>query len=151
MGKIIRLALVLMIFCVISAGLLAYVFLFTAPKIIMNGQLAFERSAREVLPVGTKGKVIQVAPRGYGGPIQLLVGIDQKEKVSGLKILSQAETPGLGSNAVKPEFLRQFIGKSTQDKLEPKQDIDAITGATITSRAICQGVKKALAKAKEKK
>ncbi|MFH1387641.1 MAG: FMN-binding protein [bacterium] len=151
MAKILRLALVLGVFCIISAGLLAYVYLFTSPQILMNSKVSFERSKREVLPPGTKGRVIQVAPKGYAGPVEILVGIGKNGKVSGLKILSQKETPGLGSNAAKPEFLKQFIGKSLKDKIEAKQDIEAITGATITSRAVCRGVKEALTKAKGKR
>jgi electron transport complex protein RnfG len=56
------------------------------------------------------------------------------------------ETPGLGTKAFSPQFLGQFVGKSVKDPIKPKEDIDAITGATITSRAVCKGVKSALKK-----
>ena len=166
MRKIIKLALILAVICAISAGLLAYVYLFTAPKIDLNVKAAFEISLRQVLPAAEKfnptkdkgihaglkgqekiGVAISVAPRGYAGQLEMLVGVNQDGKIEGLKVFRQKETPGLGSKVTKNSFLNQFIGKSLKDKLEPKQDIDAITGATITSRAACKGVREALEKA----
>lgn len=146
MGKIIKLAVILAVFCIISAGGLAYVYLFTQPKIEKNAKLAFENSKREVLGKDNIGTAVVVSPRGYSGPIEMLVGID-KGKVKGIKVLSHRETPGLGANIVKSSFLNQFIGKSLKDLIEPKKDIDAITGATISSRAVCSGVREALQKA----
>ena len=144
MGKIVKLGVILAIFCTISAGMLAFVYLFTQPRIELNSKLALEKAKLEVLPASGKGKAISVSPRGYSGPIEMLVGVDPKGKVSGVKILSQRETPGLGAGIVKPSFLKQFIGKSSKDPIEPKKDIDAITGATISSRAVCEGVRDAL-------
>jgi len=169
MAKIIRLASTLALFCVVSSGLLAYVFLLTAPVIARNAEAAFESSLREVLPgaetfkrlsapeatpvyEGYKGETavglaVQVAPRGYSGEIRMLVGVDPQLQVKGLKILAQKETPGLGTNILKPSFIGQFIGKGTTDLLEPKKDIDAITGATISTRAVSEGVKMVLREA----
>jgi len=144
MGKIIRLALILTIFCVISAGALAFVYLFTEPKIKLNQKLSYDSSVKEVLP--QPGKAVSVSPRGYSGPINMMVGVDRSGTVIGIKILNQTETPGLGANVVKTKFLNQFIGKTAKDQIEPKKDIDAITGATISSRAVCKGVKDALEK-----
>ena len=167
MGKIIKLGVTLGIFCVISAGMLAYVFMMTGPRIEANAKASFEGSLREVLPgaesfksvaaPGAKseiyegyagGKVVglavKVAPRGYSGEIVMLVGVDPELRVKGMKILSQRETPGLGTNVEKPKFQRQFIGKGVKDTIEPKKDIDAITGATISSRGVCEGVKTVL-------
>ena len=149
MGKIIKLATILMIFCVISAGGLAYVYLFTKPKIEKNAKVAYENSVKEVLPSDASGQVVLVSPRGYSGPIEMMIGIDKKGKVTGVKVLNHRETPGLGANIVKPSFLNQFIGKSLKDTIEPKKDIDAITGATISSRAVCSGVREALNKVKK--
>ena len=148
MVKIIKLAFILAVFCVISAGLLAYVYVFTQPRIEQNAKLSYEQSVREVLPEGVKGEAVKAAPRGYSGPIEMLVGVGKDGKVTGLKILNHRETPGLGANITKPGFLKQFIGKSVKDPIEPKKDIDAITGATISSKAVCEGVRKVL---KEKK
>jgi electron transport complex protein RnfG len=146
MGKIIKLGTILMVFCVVSAAGLAYVYMFTQPRIEANAKLTYDQSVKEVLPAD--GKAIAVSPRGYSNTINLLVGIDARGKVIGIKVLGQQETPGLGANIVKPEFLKQFIGKSARDPIEVKNDIDAITGATISSRAVCKGVREALEKTK---
>lgn len=144
----VKLALILTVVCVISAGLLSYVYLFTQPRIELNSKLTYERAVREVLPEGISGEAVKVSPRGYSGPIEMLIGINKEGKVTGLKVLNHRETPGLGANIVKESFLKQFIGKSLKNPIEPKKDIDAITGATISSRAVCKGIKEALRKVK---
>jgi Na+-translocating ferredoxin:NAD+ oxidoreductase subunit G len=145
MVKIIKMGLILAVFCVLAAGSLAYVYMLTQPRISANAGLALEQAKREVLPGGA-GKAVQVTVPGYHGQISMMVGIDDRGKVRGVKILSQQETAGLGAGIVKPDFLRQFNGKSAADPLEAKKDIDALTGATISSRAVCHGVKDALEK-----
>lgn len=90
------------------------------------------------------GWVVQVAPRGYGGPLRFAVGVDTKGNVTGLSIIEIKETPGLGDNVGKPEFQKQFIKKSVGDPLEVGKDIDVLTGATISSKAMTLGVKEAL-------
>ncbi len=172
MLKILKLACTLAVVCTISAGLLAYVYALTAPRIEANAKSAFEKSLREVLPeadafteasgkVGQSGvyeasaggKVIgaalAVSPRGYSGSIDLLVGVGTDLTVRGVKVLNQRETPGLGTNILKPAFLRQFVGKRIGDALEPKKDVDAITGATISTRGVCDGVRAALKHGRE--
>ncbi|MGH4051455.1 MAG: RnfABCDGE type electron transport complex subunit G [Clostridium sp.] len=103
--------------------------------------------------VGTDviGYTIKVAPNGYGGPVETMVGISNDGKVTGIKILALQETPGLGANAPNPEFSDQYQNKPTKEKLEvvkivPTKDnqIEAITGATITSAAITLGVNDAV-------
>ncbi|OGB87936.1 hypothetical protein A3H38_04935 [candidate division WOR-1 bacterium RIFCSPLOWO2_02_FULL_46_20] len=143
MTKIIKLALILMVICVISAGLLAKVYHYTQPLIERNAQEKLERFRQEVL-AGQVGQAVLASPRGYSGLIDLLVGVNPSGKVIKVKVLNHRETPGLGSNIVKDKFLLQFSGRSQADKLEPKQDIDAITGATISSRAVCEGIKQVL-------
>lgn len=97
------------------------------------------------------GYVVMVNPNGYNGAISMVVGIDAEGKVSGIDIISQSETAGLGANCVKDEFKDQFVGKSGEIsvvKNDPKDnEIDAITSATITSKAVTSGVNKALAAA----
>ncbi|MFA4906391.1 MAG: RnfABCDGE type electron transport complex subunit G [Candidatus Margulisiibacteriota bacterium] len=162
-----KLGLILMAFCVISAGALAFVYLFTQPQIERYSRTSFECSLNAALPgadsfketeqnvfegkkgVEPVGWVFSVSPQGYGGKIGMLVGVNLKGQVTGLKILSQKETPGLGVNIIKPSFLSQFINKTAGDPLEPKQDIVAITGATISSRAVSQGVRQSIRSADE--
>ncbi len=97
--------------------------------------------------LGPGGEVIGYAfalkSKGYNF-ITMAVGVDAKGKVTGIKIVTNEETPGLGSVAAeKPEFLDQFKGKGP-DKLTLKVDVDAVTSATFTSRGINNGVNMAL-------
>lgn len=94
--------------------------------------------------------VVEVAPVGFGGEIILMVGV-QEGAVTGVSVVSQAETAGLGAIAAdKTEkgvsFRSQFTGLSGDVKVTKDGGIvDSITGATITSRAVAQGVTDALA------
>jgi electron transport complex protein RnfG len=94
------------------------------------------------------GYIIKVETKGYSGLISMLVGFDFNGEIKGIKILSQQETPGLGakineirSGESKPWFLKQFENKNAKD-LELGKDIQAITAATISSKAVLSGVKK---------
>lgn len=89
------------------------------------------------------GLALKTSCNGYGGSINLLVGVGADNKITGVKILEHSETPGLGANANKITFTGQFAGKDLSDAFEVKQDIDAITAATITSRAVSDSVKAA--------
>ena len=94
------------------------------------------------------GYIVPEGSKGYGGTIKMLVAIDTKMKVIDYKILSSNETPGLGSNASKDSFENQFEGKDekhlivTKDPSD-KDHIEAMSGATITSKAVTLGVKTA--------
>ena len=82
---------------------------------------------------------------GYGGDIVMVLGIGTDGSIAGLKILSAAsESPGLGANCLKPEFQEQFAGKTvnlTYSKTGARDnEIDAISGATITTRAVTNAV-----------
>ncbi|HAK42040.1 MAG TPA: electron transporter RnfG [Clostridium sp.] len=90
------------------------------------------------------GYVFQVNSSGYGGKIELMVGINGEGAVSGIKILSHTETPGLGSKAEDPTFTEQFKGLPSETELAVGSDIQAITGATITSKAVTNGVNTAI-------
>jgi len=98
------------------------------------------------------GYAVKVATKGYGGKIEMIVGISKEGKVEGIKILSHTETPGLGANATNPEFSGQYKGKPIDKQLDvvktaPSGDnqIQALTGATITSKAVTKGVNDAVA------
>ncbi len=94
-----------------------------------------------------------VAPDGYSGDIKLLVGINTDGSISGVRVLSHAETPGLGDKLelAKSPWILSFNGKSLDDpqpeNWKVKKDggaFDQFTGATITPRAVVKQVKKAL-------
>ncbi len=98
------------------------------------------------------GIVFRVFPQGYGGPIPITVGLDFDDAITGIKIASAAEgmkeTPGLGAKITEGVFTEQFKGKCAST-IQVKQDggeIDAITAATISSRAVCAGIKAGIEK-----
>jgi len=84
---------------------------------------------------------------GFSGRIELMVGLLVDGTINKVSVLSQSETPGLGANMVNPKFKDQFIGKQpTSFKLNVKKDggdVDAITAATISSRAFTEAVRTA--------
>lgn len=96
------------------------------------------------------GYVITTASKeGYGGEIELSVGILRDGTVSGIEILSISETAGLGMNATEPSFKKQFSNVQTEKfvvkKDDPSGNVDALSGATITSRAVTSAVNAGLA------
>ena len=95
------------------------------------------------------GYVVNVAPNGYGGAVSTMVGVDLEGVVTGIKVVSHSETAGLGARATEEgegSFASQFAGKSGSNLAVTKDggDIEAITSATITSRAVTTGVNDAL-------
>ena len=91
-----------------------------------------------------QGWVIKATGQGYGDKLELLIGTDADlSKITGLFVLEQKETPGLGAKIVTPEWRGQFVGKPTDMPLkvikggqQGADTIDAITGATISSRSV---------------
>lgn len=113
--------------------------------------LGVKATVNEVCTVGDMGYVVTVTDsEGYGGDIQITVGITTDGTISGVSILSISETAGLGMKAKEPEFYTQYQDKQT-DKFYVSKDggegepIDALSGATITSRAMTGAVNTALA------
>lgn len=96
------------------------------------------------------GYVAVSASKGYGGDVQIMIGVNLDLTVAGIEILSQSETAGLGANCENPEWLSQFVGKSGHLAVSKDGgEIDAITASTITSRAVTSAVNKALAQVEE--
>lgn len=94
------------------------------------------------------GYVFTTSSKGYGGELEIMVGVNADGTVSGMDFLSISETPGLGMNADKDSFKSQFVGKSGEigvNKTNPgDNEIQALTGATITSKAVTNAVNIAL-------
>ncbi len=108
-------------------------------------------ATREGRPVAAL--ISSVAPRGYSGPIHLLTGIAVDGTITGVRVTSHSETPGLGEaiEIQKSDWIRGFEGTSLSapppDGWAVGQDsgrFDAITGATVTPRAVVDGVKSTL-------
>ncbi len=106
----------------------------------------FPASASDSAVVGYA--IIVKAPNGFGGDFDLMVGVDSSGKVLDTYVLSHKETPGLGDNMKKESFKGQFRGRTLQNTnwavKKDGGDIDALTAATITSRAFTAGVERAL-------
>lgn len=161
--------LTLLIVAIVCSVILSFVYSYTEPLIAetqnqmtLDGlkQVINAQEFVEIIPdtlwraVDSSGMltgiVFRVFPQGYGGPIPITVGLDLDGKVTGVRVASAAEglkeTPGLGVKITEPEFKDQFIGKCGP-AVQLKNDggeIDAITAATISSRAVCNGVKKGI-------
>ena len=164
----------LFIIAAVAGVLLAATEMFTSPKISENKKAVLQKAQQEVLPsaksfeekeIGESkvkvtigfdeqkkavGIVAKVAPKGYGGPIEMVLGLTTNGKISGVKILSQKETPGLGTKLADPVFLKPFLELiKTKEKpafyvKQDSGDVDAITAATISSRAFCAGIRNGL-------
>ena len=98
----------------------------------------------------TIGYVVELSPSGYSGPINILVGISTlKNEISGMRVIRHSETPGLGALIVREDFFRRFDNR----RLVPlrvvtatpgENDIEALSGATISTRAITNAVNEAI-------
>ncbi len=101
----------------------------------------------------TMGYIIDLESIGYSSFIRIMYGVNEKYEITGVNIISQGETPGLGTLIMKKEFLNQFINKSPE-RLELRRNEDpyrdhedyvaALTGATISSRAVTEGIQRSL-------
>lgn len=100
---------------------------------------------------GANGYALEVTPAGFDNTITMMVGVDLDGKVLGISVISHTESAGLGAvaaadNAAGNAFRDQFISQSGSVSVSKDGGtIDAITNATITSRAVCDGVNAALA------
>lgn len=93
---------------------------------------------------GNYGYVIETVTAGYAGDIRMLIGVSMDGKVTGLVVREMSETAGLGLNALNDtDFLAQFL--NTEGDAEVGTNVDAITGATVTSKAIARCVNSAVA------
>jgi len=87
--------------------------------------------------------------KGYGGQLPIMLAVDTDGLISGLKVLDNNETPGLGKKVANESFFRQFVGQGTVSdfSVKPSGDqigIDAVAGATISSRAVANAVNTAV-------
>jgi electron transport complex protein RnfG len=91
------------------------------------------------------GVVFKASGKGYSSSIETMVGMKKDGVIVAIKVLSQNETPGLGTRVTEPFFSSQFLGKNTEVLL----DVQAISGATISSKAVIESVKKKAEEIKE--
>ena len=161
--------LILLLIIVVAALLLAWVYSLTANTIALHTEQQRQATMESVMPGanvfsemycedptidrisgaydGTVflGYCVEVTPHGFGGDIHLMVGVNANGSVTGVSILDHRETTRLGANADAPAFLNQYIGKSGSITVNKgTNSVQAVTGATITSKAVTQGVNTAL-------
>ena len=168
-NSIFQIAMNLTVTCFVSGTIIAATYFITSPVAVKNAAELKTEAMRSLVtdaqkfnPVKNKkewftaeknGKIIAyVVPaesKGYGGAIKMLVSVSPQGKIIDFDILESKETPGLGDNASKEPFKGQFKGKKTGD-LEVVKDktkvnnIQAMTGATISSKAVTKGIKEAV-------
>jgi electron transport complex protein RnfG len=116
------------------------------------GSHAPQRICRARKAGSPAGVVMRVTARGgYGGPLALLVGLYADGRISAVRVLAHRETPGIGDGVERRDWISQFDGRALTDP--PPEDwlvkrdggsFDAMTGATITPRAVVRGVYNAL-------
>ena len=166
---VLRLAVTLLLIAGVMAAALAGVNSITKPKI---EQLTYEKTQAAVSAVlegggdevefpamdmvskvykGENGYAVEVTPSGFDNTITMMVGVDNDSNVTGISIISHTETAGLGAvaaatTAAGEAFRAQFVGlNGTVGVTKDGGQVEAITSATITSRAVCDGVNAALA------
>ena len=103
----------------------------------------FAKNGNEIV-----GCCVKVEPSGYGGAMELIFGVDTNLAITGVSVLSHGETAGLGANMTKEEFRNQFVGKKEIAGVvksgAKENEIQALSGATISSKAMANGAKTAL-------
>ena len=168
---VLRLTVTLLLITAVVAAALAGVNSITAPKIADLKAAKTQQAIETVLPGGYEAEIVdyndatglvskvysgvngfayEVTPGGFDNTITMMVGVDLQGNVLGISVVSHTETAGLGAVAAAATsageaFRGQFVGKSGSVSVSKDGgEIDAITGATITSRAVCAGVNAAL-------
>jgi len=165
-----KLGFILLIFCVVAAGILAYINGLTDP-IIKDRKIQEEKDTRSKLIPGAdfilkanadssfdyyaavdsitkavKGYTFIAEGSGYSGKIKTMVGVDSTFAIIAIQVIDQSETPGLGAKCLEPEFADRYSQMTIsdlfvdKDKAEEK-NIKSITGATITTRAITNSIR----------
>ena len=153
--------IVLTLICLVFGFLLSYVNSITEPIITKASAEAAEVARREVLPDGDTftevtddslpesvvqafsadngaGRVYIMEGSGYGGALQIIVGIDSEGAITGTQVLSHSETAGLGSRIAEEEWNSQFLGQDSS-----LDGVSIISGSTISSNAFIDLVKAA--------
>ncbi len=165
MREFVRMVVVLFIVCGLSAASLAVMNGITKEPIARYEKQKQEEALRAVFPQADEfantqpdkvwdalrggrriGRVFKTREQGYSGPITLMFGLDSSGAVTGLRVLSHTETPGLGAKIREDKFTDKFKAKRPEQLRIDKDggQIDAITGATISSRAVTRAMSKTI-------
>ncbi len=155
---------VLTLICLIVGGVLGVTYNLTREKIAEAEQAKIDQALSEIFPSAEfveendyymalengelTGYAVIVEGRGFGGKLKVAIGIRLDGTIQRVRVISHSETPGLGSEVAEDEFLAQFEGKTLEELKLKKEggEIDAVTGATISSRAVVDIVREELQK-----
>lgn len=163
-----KLGLILLIFCAVASGILAYINSLTAPVVQARKEKEEIETREKLIPdsdfeqvtvdadkpfsyfvaykKGTKeiqGYTFVAAETGYSSKILTMAGMDTDYKLINIIVIDQAETPGLGANATAASFTDQYKGLAAEELAVDKDGgkmIKSLTGATITTRAISKSL-----------
>ncbi len=160
----IRLVAILMAICVCVALMLAVVNKVTKDRIAENEVKAKQEAILDIFKDGSEvtpfelasgetvyivkngdtllGYCVDAVGTGYVDEISMMIGIGTDHKVTGARIVSMSETPGVGSKTAAPSFLERFVG--IDHAVTIGEDVDGITGASFSSRGVAQAVNYAL-------
>lgn len=159
-AEYVRMVLVLLLICAVTSGVVAGVNALTKEKIAENLEMQIKSSISEMFGEGIEYTTLTEIPAGveevyeivrggetmycaninssgFGGDVNMLVGLAKDGKIIGVSVVSHSETPGLGSVAAESGFLGQFVGVNNPDR------VDSIAGATISSEAVKAGIAEA--------
>ena len=166
-NKVFKPIVVLCAICIVVTGALAATNNVTAPIIEAATQAAEEAARTELLPdaqgfeavdltaenvsaiyktTNDVGVVITSSAKGYGGDVVVMTAFNPDGTIKQIKVTEQAETKGIGSNVVaNADYWTRYEGLAADRELVLNQDVDAYTGATISSRAVLSAVNSAIA------
>ena len=162
MRKILKLSASLLIIAAVSGAILGIVYTVTKEPIAKQAKLEEEKALKDIFLEATSfnlttgkdnyiyyevyiknkliGYALDASGKGFGGAIKIKVGMNLNKTIKAIRITRQNETPGLGTKIKGKKFTNQFKNKS----LKQLGTIDALTGATISSRAVSEAVQKSI-------
>ncbi|MBQ6082801.1 MAG: RnfABCDGE type electron transport complex subunit G [Bacteroidales bacterium] len=173
-STLVNMLIALMVITIVSGGVLGFVYGLTKPAIDQVEANKNLKAINEVLKTDveiatTEAKVIEdltynlaydangdfigaavktYSNNGFGGKVELMVGILKNGYINKVSVLAQAETPGLGANMTNEKWKSQFDGKNPKEFIlkvtKDGGNVDAITAATISSRAVSEAIQKAV-------
>jgi electron transport complex protein RnfG len=161
MKEMVRYGFILALICLVASSLLAVVNLLTRPRIIAQAEVEEKTTLSELLPEASRfepvkidnevayykgydtngrfqGVVFKASGKGYSSTIETMVGMLKDGKIHAIKVVSLNETPGLGSKVAEPDFISRFTNRD----ISGLSQVQAITGATISSGAVINSVTK---------
>ena len=169
MNQLVKFGLILGVICLAATIVLAVTYEVTKPRIEAELKAEERNALKAIIPSADSfnekvldgieyfealkdkrviGYCIKVVGNGYNGYIRMIAGVDPNGVIQGVTVLEHGETPGLGAkiNEIRqgerePWFLKQFKGKDA-GTIAIKKDIDAVTGATISSKAVTDAIRK---------